>query len=86
MLNSTELSTLAHLIVEEIQKQANKYNFFTAEEVAKKLNRSVKEVNIKCKNKEITAVKKGNTWYVREVDLYNFLFEGVCISEKSTAG
>ena len=33
MLSSIELSTLAHLIVEEIEQRAKNYNFFTAEQV-----------------------------------------------------
>lgn len=87
MLSSMELNTLAHLIVEEIKQSADKYNFFTAEQVAQKLGLSVKEVNRKFAAKEIKgAVKKGKIWYIREKDLFNSLFEGACISEKSTAG
>lgn len=87
MLSSMELTTLAHLIVEEIEQRAKNYNFFTAEQVAQKLNLTVKEVNRKFVSKEIKgAVKKGKTWYISEKDLFSSLFEGACISEKSTAG
>lgn len=86
MLSSIELNTLAHLIVEEIEKRANNYNFFTAEEVARKMNLSLKEVNSKCSKKEIPSVKRGKTWYISEKELYNSLFEGACISDKSTDG
>lgn len=87
MLSSIELYTLAHLIVEEIEKRAINYNFFTAEQVAQKLGLTVKEVNNKFAKGEIKgAVKKGKLWYISEQTLFSSLFEGVCISEKSTAG
>lgn len=85
MLSSMELNTLAHLIVDEIEKRATNYNFFTAEEVAKKLGLTLKEVNCQCSKKKIPSVKRGKTWYISERDLYNSLFEGACLSEKSTA-
>ncbi len=87
MLSSIELNTLAHLIVEEIEKRSNNYNFFTAEKVAEKLGLTVKEVNRKFVAKEIKgAVKMGKMWYIPEKDLYSALFKRECISEKSTAG
>lgn len=86
MLSRLELTTLAHLIVEEMHKRADNYNFFTSEQVAEKLNLTVKEVNNKFTKGEIKgAVKKGKLWYISEKALYCSLFEGACISEKSTA-
>ena len=87
MLSSMELNTLAHLIVEEIEKRANNYNFFTAEEVAQKLKLTLKEVNSKFSKNEIKGgVKRGKMWYISEKQLFNSLFEGAYISDKSTAG
>lgn len=86
MLSSVELNTLAHLIVDEIEKRANNYNFFKADEVAEKLGLTLKEVNSKFSKNEIKGgVKRGKTWYISEKQLFNSLFEGACISEKSTA-
>ncbi len=83
-LDGLTLRTLAFLIVEEIRKHS--FHFFTAEQVAEKMNLTVQEVNRKFAKGELKGVKKGKYWYISESKLYESLFGDVSNVKKSTAG
>ncbi len=81
----SELETLATLVVEKFEEHS--FDFYSAEEVAEKLQIKVAEVNRKFASGELEGKKKGKHWFISKKKLFESLFglEKKCES-KSTAG